>query len=135
MAEAKRLAEKGDSAAQAFVTSGFLDDAGRPSARMLNEPWCNGAVWSMNSMPGIAGKATDFNIKWNAALRDELYGARRKTDLAGEYVDSSEAYVTDILDFRRDHFAAADTPLTFSPDSHRPAIPMHPRPSAQTFNP
>ncbi len=122
MAEAKRLAAKGDSAAQAFVTSGFLDDAGRPSARMLNEPWCNGAVWSMNSMPGIAGKVTDFNIKWNAALRDELYGARRKTDLAGEYVDSSEAYVTDILDFRRDHFAAAETPLTFSPDSHRPAI-------------
>jgi hypothetical protein len=122
MAEAKRLAEKGDASAQAFVTSGFLDDAGLPPARMLNEPWCNGAVWSMNSMPGIAGKVTDFKIKWNAALRDELYGAKRKTDLAGEYVDSSEAYVTDILDFRRDHFAAAETPLAFSPDSHRPAI-------------
>jgi hypothetical protein len=89
---------------------------------MLNEPWCDGAVWSMNSMPGIAGEVTDFKIKWNASMRDELYGSRRKTDLAGEYVDSSEAYVTDILDFRRDHFAAADTPLTFSPDSHRPAI-------------
>jgi hypothetical protein len=122
MAEAKRLAEKGDASAQAFVTSGFRDDAGRPPARMLNEPWCNGAVWSMNSMPGIAGEVTDFNIKWNAALRDQLYGSKRKADLAGEYVDSSEAYVTDILDFRRDHFAAADTPLTFSPDFHRPAI-------------
>ena len=122
MAEAKRLAEKGDASARAFATSGFLDNAGLPPARMLNEPWCNGAVWSMNSMPGIAGKVTDFNIKWNDALRDELYGTRRKTDLAGEYVDSSEAYVTDILDFRRDHFAAADTPLTFSTDSHRPAI-------------
>src|ERR1039458_908242 len=73
MAEAKRLAEKGDSAAQAFVTSGFLDDAGRPPARMLDEPWCNGAVWSMNSMPGIAGEVTDFKLKWNTALRDQLY--------------------------------------------------------------
>jgi hypothetical protein len=122
MAVAKRLAENGDASAQAFVTSGFNDDAGRPPARMLNEPWCDGAVWSMNSMPGIPGEVTDFKIKWNASLREKLYGPKRKTDLDGEYVDSSEAYVTDILDFRRDHFAAAETPLTFSPDSQRPAI-------------
>ncbi len=122
LAEARRLAEKGDKAAQAFVTSGFRDDAGKSPARMLDEPWCNGAVWSMNSMPGIAGETTDFKIKWSDKLREELYGAKRRCDLDGEYVDSSEAYVTDILDFRRDHFAAADTPLTFSPDSHRPAI-------------
>jgi len=42
--------------------------------------------------------------------------------LDGEYIDSSEGYVTDELDFRRDHFACADTPLTFSLDSRRPAI-------------
>ena len=30
--------------------------------------------------------------------------------------------MTDELDFRRDHFAAARTPLTFSPEEHRPAI-------------
>ena len=30
--------------------------------------------------------------------------------------------MTDELDFRRDHFAAARTPLVFSPDSHRPAV-------------
>jgi hypothetical protein len=122
MAEAKRLADKGDAAGRAFMTSGFRDDAGHPPARMLDEPWCNGAVWSMNSMPGIPGEVTDFKLKWNASLRDQFYGPKRKTDLAGEYVDSSEAYVTDILDFRRDHFPAAETPLTFSPDSHRPAI-------------
>ena len=38
-------------------------------------------------------------------------------DLDGEYIDSSEGYVTDELDFRRDHFAAAETPLVFSPDT------------------
>jgi hypothetical protein len=122
MAEAKRLADKGEAGARAFVTSGFRDDAGRPPARLLDEPWCDGAVWSMNSMPGIAGDVTDFKIKWNASLRERLYGAKGQSSLDGEYVDSSEGYVTDDLDFRRDHFAAADTPLTFSPDSHRPAI-------------
>ncbi len=42
--------------------------------------------------------------------------------LDGEYIDSSEGYVTAELDFRRDHFAAADTPLVFSQDTHQPAI-------------
>lgn len=122
LAEARRLEAQGDPAARAFATSGFHDDAGRPPARLLDTPWCNGAVWSMNSMPGIAGGSNDFRLKWNGRLREELYGPARKAGLDGEYVDSSEGYVTDVLDFRRDHFAAADTPLTFSPDTHRPAI-------------
>ena len=55
-------------------------------------------------------------------FREQLYGPRRNGDLDGEYVDSSEGYVTDELDFRRDHFAAAGTPLVFSPEDRRPAI-------------
>lgn len=73
-------------------------------------------------MPGIAGDVTDFKNKWNAALRDRLYGPERRGDLDGEYVDSVEGYVTDELDFRRDHFAAAETPLCFAPDTRRVAI-------------
>ncbi len=73
-------------------------------------------------MPGIAGEFTDFKNKWNPALRERLYGPERKGDLDGEYIDSCEGYVTDDLDFRRDHFAAADTPLTFDPNTFRPAI-------------
>jgi len=122
LAEAKRLADKGDPNAKALLTSGFHDESGRIPARLLDTPWCNGAVWSMNSMPGIQGDVTDFKNKWNPALRDQLYGPKRTGDLDGEYVDSSEGYVTDELDFRREHFAAADRPLTFSPDSHKPAI-------------
>jgi hypothetical protein len=30
--------------------------------------------------------------------------------------------VTDVLNFRREHFAGAQTPLTFAPGSHRPAL-------------
>ncbi|MCX8036685.1 MAG: hypothetical protein N3D11_06480 [Candidatus Sumerlaeia bacterium] len=122
LAEAHRLAAQGRPQAKAFLTSAFHDSEGSVPARLLDTPWCNGAVWSMNSMPGIRGDVTDFGNKWNPQLRDQLYGPKRKGDLDGEYVDSSEGYVTDELDYRRDHFAAAETPLVFSPDTHRPAI-------------
>lgn len=122
LAEAKRLAEKGDRNAQALFTSGFHNQAGQFPARLLDTPWCDGAVWSMNSMPGIKGDVTDFKNKWNPDLIEKLYGPKRVGDLDGEYIDSSEGYVTDELDFHRDHFAAADTPLTFSLDTRKPAI-------------
>ena len=73
-------------------------------------------------MPGVAGEFTDFKNKWNPTLREKLYGPAAKARLSGEYVDSSEGYVTDVLDFRRDHFAAARTPLVFSSDTHAPAV-------------
>jgi hypothetical protein len=122
VAEAKRLAEKGGAWAKALFTSGYHNEAGQLAARLLDTPWCNGAVWSMNSMPGIGGEVNDFKNKWSPAIRDSLYGPKRTADLDGEYIDSSEGYVTDELDFRRDHFAAADTPLCFSPETRKPAI-------------
>jgi len=122
LAEARRLAEEKKPRALALFSSGYHDARGQFVARLLDTPWCNGAVWSMNSMPGIAGEATDFKFKWNPSLRDRLYGPQRSGDLDGEYIDSSEGYVTDELDFRRAHFAAAQTPLCFSPEDHRPAI-------------
>ncbi|MCL4207693.1 MAG: hypothetical protein KJ000_34855 [Pirellulaceae bacterium] len=123
LAEAKRLAdEKGDRRAMALLNSGYHNAAGQFSARLLDTPWCNGAVWSVNSMPGVSGEATDFKNKWDNAIRDRWYGPRAAGTLDGEYVDSSEGYVTDELNFRRDHFAAAETPLTFSLDTRQPAI-------------
>lgn len=120
--EARRLAEQGNASAKALFTSGYHNEAGEFPALLLDTPWCNGAVWSMNSSPGVAGEVTDFRNKWNPALCDRLYGPGRRGDLDGEYVDSSEGYVTDELNFQRDHFATAQTPLTFSVDTHKPAI-------------
>ncbi len=122
LAEAKRLAAEGHARAKGLLTSGYHNAAGKLSAWMLDTPWCNGAVWSINSMPGIQGEVTDFKNKWNPTIRENLYGPNRTADLDGEYIDSSEGYRFDELDFRRDHFASADTPLTFSPHDHRPAI-------------
>ncbi len=120
---AKQLAEKkGDAQAKTLLTSGYRDEEGNLVARMLDTPWCNGAVWSMNSMPDISATPNHFHVNWNADLKDRLYGPGRKAELDGEYIDSSEGYVTDELDFARDHFAAAPTPLTFAATSHQPAI-------------
>jgi hypothetical protein len=122
LAQARQMAEKGNAEAKALFTSGYHDADGRFAARMLDTPWTNGAVWSMNSMPGIAGDVTDFKNKWNKSLESKFYDPASENRIAGEYVDSSEGYVTDELDFRREHFAAAQTPLVFSPEEHRPAI-------------
>jgi len=123
LAEAQRLAkEKNDSNARALLTSGFHNERGEFPARLLDTPWCDGAVWSINSMPNIQGEITDFKNKWNPTLRGKLYGSQAAGDLDGEYIDSSEGYVTDELDFRRDHFAATETPLTFSCDDHKVGI-------------
>ncbi len=122
VAEARRLAEAGNRWAQAFLASVFHDETGRPTARLLDTPWCNGAVWSINTMPGIRGEVTGFNLHWNETYRKSHYGPERKAELDGEYFDSCGGYVTAELDFRRDHFAAAKTPLTFSSDERRPAI-------------
>ena len=122
LAYAKKLADKGDTRAKALFTSGYHDEQGQFAARLLDTPWCNGAVWSMSSIPGVPGDVTDFKNKWSPAIRERLYGPKRKGDLDGEYIDSSEGYVTNQLNFRREHFACTDTPLTFAPDSHAPAI-------------
>ena len=123
LAEARRLAdEKSNRQAMALFTSGYYDQKGQFPARLEDTPWCNGAVWSINSMPKIKGEVTDFKNKWNPELCERLYGPKARGDLDGEYIDSSEGYVTDELDFRRDHFACAQTPLTFSLDSRKPAI-------------
>ena len=108
--------------ARSLLTSGYHDAQGGFTAMLRDTPWCNGAVWSMNSMPEVKGDITDFSIKWNPAEKTRLYGPDRKGDLDGEYVDSSEGYVTDELNFRRDHFATAETPLTFCLHSRKPAI-------------
>lgn len=120
-AYAENMAERGDVRALAWRSSSFRDADGRIPVRLLDTPWCNGAVWSMCSLPQIPGDATDFRLKWNDGLRDRLYGPNRTADLDGEYIDSSEGYVTDELDFRRNHFVG-DRPLTFDSQGFHPAV-------------
>ncbi|HRU19556.1 MAG TPA: hypothetical protein P5125_04290 [Kiritimatiellia bacterium] len=120
--EAKRLAATGSSAARAWESSAFEDERGLRPGRVLDTPWCNGVVWSINSAPGVPGAVTDFSNKWNAAYLERTYGASRKADCDGEYIDSAEAYVTEVMNFRRGHFAAAERPLCYALGSRRVGV-------------
>lgn len=146
--------------AQSLFTTGFRDENGEFFGNLLDTPWCDGVVWSMNDAPGLARLAKEgklknadnaalfdagiepiagFETKWNEKLADELYGkpidpttapttrdelikAQAQPGVDGEYIDSSEGYVTATLDFDRSHFAGMTTPLTFDAKSGRPAI-------------
>ncbi|MBQ2850867.1 MAG: hypothetical protein IJE77_10335 [Thermoguttaceae bacterium] len=149
---AKKQAADGNAAAQALLTSGHRDRDGKFCARFLDTPWCDGAVWSLNDAPGLVklakeGKLGDakvpslggFETKWNEKIADDLYGpalpasdlpktpadfaaAQSRPGLDGEYIDSSEGYVTALLDFDRSHFAGMRTPLVFDAKTKRPAI-------------
>ena len=120
--EANRLAAAGDKPARAWVSSAFENEKGRVPGRVLDTPWCNGVVWSMNCAPGVVGEVTDFTNKWNAGYLEKQYGASRKATCDGEYIDSAEAYVTDELDFRRSHFAGMERPLCYALGSHKVGI-------------
>ena len=127
VAEANRLAaipkgQRGYSAyARAWKRCAIKDEGGNPCGRILDTPWCNGIVWNMNCAPG-QGPDGEFAAK----LGDAGFSARYKSEfpegLDGEYVDSSEMYVTAQLDFNRRNFAGMDTPLVFSSSDFRPCV-------------
>ena len=142
--KAKQLAEAGNIVAQAFLTSGHKNEEGRFCGRVLDTPWCDGIVWSVNDLPGLEKMAQEgklpysdrypvsgFGIKWNRKVADAQYGPPRDAaqdggylpseGLDGEYIDSSEGYVTDICDYDQSHFAAAARPLVFDRQG-KPAI-------------
>lgn len=111
----RRLAEITKAAA-------MTDAEGSPELLFRNEPWANGAVWSLNPNPFLPASPNAGTIHWNEPLKNELYGPTAKGRLDGEYIDSIEGYVTAELNFRREHFRYTTVPLTFDSEERRPAL-------------
>lgn len=84
-----------------------------PYIQIINEPWhfC-GALFGLNTMPGIEGEFTEFKMKWNDKLKKELFSNPESGVWDGIYIDSAEGWVGP-MDFRRDHFGCVQTNLTF----------------------
>ena len=120
LAQAKALLGRGHSWAKAWETSGYLAADGRPMCETCDRNWCHGAVWSMNSAPGIAGG--DYSFKQSEADYAKNYAEPFPKGIDGEYVDSAHMWMTAALDYDRRHFAAMRTPLTYAPQSRRVAI-------------
>ncbi|MGD0536820.1 MAG: hypothetical protein ABSC03_04150 [Verrucomicrobiota bacterium] len=108
--------------AAASRVAAMSDEAGEPGLIFRNEPWCNGAVWSLNPNPHLPGSPNAATLHWNDATKQQLYGPAATGHLDGEYLDSLEGYVTAELNFRREHFRFTTVPLTFSADTHQPTL-------------
>ena len=121
MAEAERLAAKGHRYARAWKACAIKDEAGRCCGRILDTPWCNGIVWNLNGAPG-QGPEGEFAAKLGDDHFAKNYRGTFPEGLDGEYVDSSEMYVTAPVDFNRANFAGMDTPLVFSAYDLRPGV-------------
>lgn len=120
--EARRQAARGVPRAKGWEASRFLDAHGREQGRLLDTPWCKGVVWSVNSAPDIAGEMTD----WKSKNGEPAFTRRLEKPFPqgndGEYVDSSELYVTETFDFNRAHYRDMATPLSFSRDTRMPGV-------------
>jgi hypothetical protein len=113
--------------ARVSQVAAMFDESGQPCLLFRNEPWCDGAVWSLNPSPFLAsGAAAEGDnaatVHWNEAIRQRLYGPEAKAHLDGEYLDSLEGYVTADLNFRRDHFRETTVPLCFDLETRQPAL-------------
>ncbi len=108
--------------AQALLSSGMYDENGNFQMQFRDEPWCDGAVFSLNPSPHLPGEVTEAKMMWNDQIAERLYGENTKGEQDGEYLDSLEGYVTADLNFREDHFRYTTVPLTFTMDTHRPVI-------------
>jgi hypothetical protein len=103
--------------------SASMNDArGQPAMIFRNEPWANGAVWSLNPNPQLPATPNAATVYWNEAYQAKTYSSAPPVGLDGEYLDSLEGYVTAELNFRRDHFRWTTVPLTFSGDTKQPAL-------------
>jgi hypothetical protein len=103
-------------------SAGMQDESGGPCLQFRDEPWCHGAVWSLNPNPYLSGGTNAATIYWNPRIKEQLYGASAKGHLDGEYLDSLEGYLTADLNYRREHFRETTVPLAFSTEEGLPAL-------------
>ena len=122
LAKAESLAAKGDPRALAWRGTVMRDEDGARVGRVMDTPWCRGAIWLLSPLPDIAG-ICEYGVKNTEADFAKFYARPFPAGQDGEYIDSAEGYLTPTLDFNRDVFAASDTPLVFSSDEdRRPAL-------------
>ena len=122
LAKVESLAAKGDPRARAWRGSVMRDEDGARVGRVMDTPWCRGAIWLLSPLQDIAG-ICEYKVKNTEADFAKFYAKPFPVGQDGEYIDSAEGYLTPTLDFNRAVFAASDTPLVFSSDEdHRPAL-------------
>lgn len=115
--------------ARAVLNSGTQDANGRFNLEFQNQPWANGAVFTLNpnpELPATAEKPTKAFLSYTIAKAIQMYGeAAKKTrgEQDGEYLDSLESWA-DVQDYRLSNLMASPYPIPFDTDSRRPTLPQ-----------
>ena len=76
----------------------------------------------MNSAPGVAQPNHFSTIINDEKIANWVENPDPLQNVSGWYIDSIEGYITDDNDYRRDHFAAMATPLSFDCQSLQPVV-------------
>ncbi len=111
--------------ARAWATklSVLKDSAGRYRVQIRNAPWCDGAVFANNADPDVPeedGHLNQGNLNLSQ-LRAAFKSAASAGGLAGIYLDSLEGWGF-LTNWRREHWRAADLPLTYDTGSRKPVL-------------
>jgi len=107
--------------AAATLTSGINTSDGSFSLYLVNAPWCDGGVFTLNPDPELPSSDAFKFTKASVMRRDIAAAFKRNAPAApnqphagldGVYLDSLEMSGTQ-LNYRRDHFGPATVPLVF----------------------
>jgi hypothetical protein len=116
------LKADGNHEAHCWENSVYHRPTGRPAGIFVDAAWCNGLVWSMNSAPGLP-EPNDFSTIWNEKKCAEYVEVDNPDNrVKGWYIDSIEGYITEDLDYNRDHFAYMATPTSYDAQTRQPAV-------------
>ncbi len=109
--------------AWAVELSCLYDRDGRRQLDIRDAPWCDGAVFANSPDPDVPERDGHLNLAhFNLRnLGNALERAEAEGGLAGIYLDSLEGWGR-LVNHRREHFSAADLPLTFDSETHEPVI-------------
>jgi len=116
-------------ASRATLNCGTWDENGRFNLQFRNEPWANGAVFTLNpnpDLPATPDQPTKATVNYTLAMAAQMYGdeaKRTRGEQDGEYLDSLEGW-SDTQDYRPSNIAACPYPIPFDTDSRRPVLPQ-----------
>ena len=107
--------------APAWAAGTYKDIEGRITGNLCDRPWCKGACWNLNPLPGILGG--EYTVKlcgrdFTRRYRDKAF----PEGVDGEYIDSAECHLPPRIDFNRANFAASVTPLSWDTATKKPGV-------------